>query len=87
MEHKIDKHQILKVFSKISKHGHVKSNGHVLDGIYAESDWDGYNLFLSNQNVTIRVQFHNTCKVEFKHKFHFEEFLETINKIDKTDYT
>ncbi len=86
MEHKINKHQLLKVYSKISKFGRVQSNGHVLDGIYAESDWDGHNLFLSNQHVSIRVQFHNTFKVEFKHMFHFEEFLDAINKIDKADY-
>lgn len=64
MQNELDVRQALAVYHKIVQQGTAKEHYHLLDGIRAWSDQDGYTVFLGNDCVTLSVFFHN--------KYHFD---------------
>ncbi|NVJ59354.1 MAG: DUF3081 family protein [Gammaproteobacteria bacterium] len=86
MKNELDIHKILKAFQKVIKHGTKRNDYHILNGIKAQSDFDGYTVILSNDDVELTIFFHNRYDLKSKNKFAQKEFFEKIEVILKRDY-
>lgn len=86
MEHeqKIDVKQALRVFDKITKNGGKTAEGWRYRGLTAETDFDGYTVFIRSQNVELTIFFHNKFTVNYSRALDLENFIELMNKIDRS---
>ena len=78
---KINTREALLTFEKIQQYGAKTESGYILDGIRAESDFDGYTAFLKNEYVTLTLLFHNKFEFEYTNQRERNLFLEKIEKI------
>lgn len=83
MDDKIHVKEALEVFGKITTRGTKIEDGHVLNGITAKSDFDGYTIVLCNDYVTLTVFFHNKFTFEYTSVKEREVFLEKMAAIKK----
>lgn len=83
MKNEIDIHQILRVFDKIRQHGEQGGDGHILQGVSASTDFDGYTIFLSDAQCSLTVYFHNKYNYEYPSDAALEDFNKRIRAIDK----
>ena len=83
MEKHFDVKLGLSVFQYIISNGERSQDEYLLDGIYAWSDFDGYNLKLRDEKVVLWIRFHNACKFEYRKKFDLQQFIEKLEKIDR----
>ncbi|CAA0097072.1 Uncharacterised protein [BD1-7 clade bacterium] len=90
MDSRIDIKQALRVYNKVITRGtkHTGDLGHdyTLAGLTAWSDADGYTLMLEDKDAKLTVYFHNKYNVDFHNNFALDQFLEHMDKIDKTDF-
>jgi len=86
MKNELNVHQVLKVFQKIIAHGTERQGVHHLDGITADSGFDGYTVTLSDQDVTLTLQFHNSYHLSSKNQIAEQAFFEKITQIDRKSY-
>lgn len=81
MKNELESRLILSVFEKIRRHGEKQDEQHFLEGVFAATDFDGYNLYLSDANVQLQWGFHNQYHytyVQDEHKEQFEKKLRYI---------
>lgn len=83
MQNDIDSKFLLRVFGKITAQGKKTDDGHILDGVIAYSDFDGYTAFLKDAKVQLSVGFHNTYQFDYQSKTDFEDFEQKLRNIDK----
>ncbi len=86
MDAEINIHQVLKVFQKVVKYGTQTGEKNRLEGITAESDFDGYTIVLSDGKVSLTVFFHNKYQLDSPNQFSTNEFFEKIRLIETKDY-
>ena len=75
---------MLNVFSLITQHGVKKGDQYVLNQVAAWTDFDGYTCFLSDQQVTITLYFHNKYQVDAISTQALEQFELKITAILKS---
>lgn len=78
----IDIRQALRVFQIIADKGEQRGNRHYFKGIYATSGFDGYDVELTDEKVTLSIYFHSRFDLDYKNQLDKEAFLEKIAKID-----
>lgn len=86
MKNELDIHKMLKAFQKIVKHGIARGDSRILNGILAQSDFDGYTIVLSDDDVSLTIFFHNKYELKSKNKFSEQQFFEKIEEIIKKNY-
>ncbi len=82
-EYNFDVKLALTAFNNILSNGRKDNREYHYQGLTASSDFDGYTLFIKNQNVSLTIFFHNKYKIDFKHKLALNEFYEQLEKIAK----
>lgn len=78
----IDIRQALRVFQIIAEQGEQRGNRHYFKGIYATSGFDGYDVELTDEKVTLSIYFHSRFDLDYKNQLDKEAFLEKLAKID-----
>lgn len=86
MKDKFSVRQGMRVFNKVQTHGKVLGAEHVLLGISASSDYDGYTLRLHDSCVDTYIYFHNSFRIDSESTGALDSFLERMQIIDDTDY-
>ena len=86
MKNEVDSKLVLSVFDTIRKHGDTVEHetfgkAHILDGVKAYSDFDGYTLYLEDALVQLSFGFHNTYHFEYESRKHFELFEKKLQAI------
>lgn len=84
----IDVRKALVIFSTISDKGVAIKNSegntvHVLNGLVAESSFDGYTIVIKNSNVSLSIFFHNKFSFEYTNTKEKDLFLEKMRVIEK----
>ncbi len=82
MTDQFDVRQGFRVYHKVVTNGEADQGAHVLQGIHASSDFDGYTLHLSDQEVDLYIYFHNSYKLEYRSKSALSNFLQRMQNID-----
>ncbi|GAB1258799.1 hypothetical protein NBRC116494_33010 [Aurantivibrio plasticivorans] len=87
LDEKIDVKFVLHVLEKIVTHGHRDETRefptHQLEGIFASSDLDGYNVVLFNEYVSLTIQFHSKYVFEYNNQRERLLFLEKLEHIQR----
>ena len=83
MKNEIDSKLILTVFDKIRQKGQQTEEGHLLDGVKASTDFDGYTLYLSDALVSLSFGFHNQYHFEYESQEQFEQFFKKLSNIQQ----
>ncbi|MCC2605850.1 DUF3081 domain-containing protein [Planctobacterium marinum] len=83
MKNEIDSKLILAVFEKIRLHGEQSEEGYLLDGVRANTDFDGYTLYLSDALVSLSFGFHNQYHFDYESPEHFEQFYKKLSNINQ----
>lgn len=83
MKNELDSRFVLAVFEKIREHGKQQDECHILDGIKAWTDFDGYTVFIEDAQVQLRFGFHNQYHFEYDKAEHLEQFEKKLKQIDE----
>ncbi|MCC5879974.1 MAG: DUF3081 family protein [Idiomarina sp.] len=83
MKNELDTRQILNIFEKIREHGEHKDERHVLEGISAFTDHDGYTVYLEGHHTKLATGFHNTYRLDYERQSDAEQFLKKLKYIDR----
>ncbi|ART79629.1 DUF3081 domain-containing protein [Oceanisphaera avium] len=83
MENELNNKVVLEVFDKIRNFGQVHEHGHMLEGIVASSDFDGYSILLSGNGVTLQLNFHQSYKFEYESERLKSQFMDKIDYIHR----
>lgn len=78
----IDIRQALRVFQVIAEKGEQRGNRHYFKGIYATSGFDGYDIELTDEKVTLNIYFHSKFDLDYKNQIDRDSFFEKLSKID-----
>jgi sRNA-binding regulator protein Hfq len=78
----IDTHQAIRVYQKIRDHGTKTATEYSLNGLNGSTDFDGYTVFLNDENVTLNVYFHYKYTLNYKYPQALEAFIEKMRLID-----
>lgn len=81
MKNELDSRFILSVFDKIKTHGKEDGEGHMLDGVKAYTDFDGYTLFLEDASVQLSFGFHNQYHFDYEKAEQLEQFERKLQHI------
>lgn len=84
----IDVRQALTVFSTIADKGTASKNNegttvHTLNGLTAESSFDGYTITIKNDYVSLSIFFHNQFSFNYLNSKEKDSFLEKMRIIEK----
>ncbi|TCI02369.1 DUF3081 domain-containing protein [Corallincola luteus] len=82
VRNELDIHQCLRVFDKVRRHGVKTESGHHFQGLTASSDFDGYTAFLSSNDVTLTLFFHNKYDLEYRQHGDVDAFVKLLSVID-----
>ncbi|MCH8500704.1 MAG: DUF3081 domain-containing protein [Aliidiomarina sp.] len=82
MKNELSIRTVLSVYEKIIDHGEVVDERHVLEGITAYTDHDGYTVYLEGQRVKLWTGFHNTYHLDYESERDAENFMKKLNYID-----
>lgn len=85
MKNEIDYRLVLDVFEKIHTHGKAEQGAHVLEGITASTDFDGYTVFLEGHRTKLRLEFHNKYHLDYESARDFDAFMRKLEQISN-DY-
>lgn len=83
MKNELSTRFILQVFEKIREHGKNEEDKHVLEGITAYTDYDGYTVYMEGHQVKLNTGFHNTYHLDYDSERAFQNFLKKLQYIDK----
>ncbi|MCT7655396.1 DUF3081 domain-containing protein [Oceanimonas sp. NS1] len=83
MQNELDNRVILEVFDKIRRFGEPYEDGHMLEGIVATSDFDGYSVVLSGSGVTLQLNFHQSYHFEYDSATIKEQFMSKVDYIHR----
>ena len=84
MHNELDTRMVLRVFDKIRKHGSKENDHYQLEGIRASADFDGYTLFIADDQTELTLGFHNTYHARYDKDDHWELFVKKLRHIDTT---
>lgn len=76
--------EALIVYQKIVERGEARKDRYYYKGLFASSDFDGYNLYITDDKVSLEIFFHNKYEFQFPNNFYKKEFLEKFHKISKS---
>ena len=84
----IDVRKALAIFGIITDKGFATKNSegvtvHTLNGLVAESSFDGYTIMIKNDNVSLSIFFHNKFAFEYTNNKEKDIFLEKMRVIEK----
>ena len=82
MSSEIDIRMALRAYQKVVELGEKRGNKHHYKGINAYSDLDGYNVELTDDKVTLSINFHSKYNLDYKSAHDKDEFMEKLKKID-----
>jgi hypothetical protein len=80
-ERKIDVRLALRAYQNLLEFGVRDAEGHHLDGLTANSDFDGYTVTLSDRAVTVRLLFHNKVAIDAPSGRALEGFIERLQRV------
>lgn len=83
MKNELEVRDILNVFEKIRGHGERQEHGHVLEGINAFTDHDGYTVYLEGHRTKLATGFHNTYRLDYEREHDAEQFIKKLKFIDR----
>lgn len=83
MKNELDTKLILRVFEKIREHGQKEEEKYFLEGVYAASGFDGYDLYLNDATVTLQFGFHNQYHFDYSNEEQRQQFELKIKHIDE----
>ncbi len=78
---KVEVRLVLRAVAHILGKGKQSASGTTYRGINVVSDYDGYNIVVSNQYASITVMFHNTFSTEYRSSALFSDFYEQLKAI------
>lgn len=79
-----EKRNYLHAFNYICTQGIKIDNAYELQGIKAWHDFDGYTCWLSYNDLTITLLFHNKYEFDYKHDETVERFIKKIDHMIST---
>ena len=82
---RINVYQILRVVAVVTQYGSREKGGYSLDGLSCLVSADDYTVTLTNGTVEISVFFHNTFELICETESQLEQFLLTVDYIEKKD--
>lgn len=85
MKNELDSRFVLAVFEKIREKGQPHKEGHILEGVAAYTDLDGYTVFLEDAKVALRFGFHNQYHFDYDKEEHYEQFVKKLKAINDMD--
>ena len=80
-ERKVDVRLALKAYQAVVDRGERRDGGYHLDGLSAESDFDGYTVAISDGRVRVRVLFHSRVDVDSPSGKALEDFLGRLERV------
>ncbi|ATG73246.1 DUF3081 domain-containing protein [Zobellella denitrificans] len=83
MHNELDNRVVLEVFDKIRRFGEPYEDGHMLEGIVARSDFDGYSVHLSGSGVTLQLNFHQSYHFDYASDKLKEQFMAKVEYIHR----
>ncbi|WP_404400667.1 DUF3081 domain-containing protein [Idiomarina seosinensis] len=83
MKNEIDFRLILDAYEKIHEHGEARQGQHLLEGIKAFTDHDGYTVFLEGQGVKLRLEFHNKYHLDYDNGSQLDKFIRALKSISE----
>lgn len=83
MKNDVDSRFVLAVFEKIREHGKQQDEYHILDGLKAWTDFDGYTVFIEDAQVQLRFGFHNQYHFEYDKAEQLEQFEKKLKQINE----
>ena len=83
MQEKINIKQALRVFQVIITDGKHANGEHHLNGLSANSGYDGYSVTIHNDYVSLSIHFHNSMNFEYTSLREKELFMEKLELIDR----
>lgn len=78
---KIDTHKALLAANAVIKFGTSTPSGVKWHGINVLSDPDGYTVTLTDDNVELRLLFHNKFQLTARNRFTRRAFIEKLEKV------
>lgn len=83
MSHRaLDFHKILLASENIRKFGEKRNNLYVLDGLSLDVGHDGYSITLSNNTVSLTINFHNTFHLDSPGRSETGVFFKQLDAIN-----
>ena len=78
---KIDTHKALLAANAIMRYGVNTSRGMQWHGVIALSDPDGYTVTLMDDNVELRLLFHNKFQLKSRNRYSHGAFVEKLEHV------
>ncbi|WP_163930027.1 DUF3081 domain-containing protein [Paraferrimonas sp. SM1919] len=83
MKNEIDTSMALQAFEKVMLLGDKTEQGKIFEGLEAYTDFDGYNVYLSGNGVTLHIGFHNTYHLDYAQEHQKQSFLKKLQYVAK----
>ncbi len=83
LESKIDVKRLLNVFQMVVDQGAHTDAEYWLNGLYADPGYDGYNVTLRDEAVTVNIQFHSQCTVDAPNAFALDAFIQRVKTLER----
>ncbi|WP_116472373.1 DUF3081 domain-containing protein [Zobellella maritima] len=83
MRNELDNRVVLDVFEKVQRFGEPHEHGHILEGIVATSDFDGYSVNLSGSGVSLQLNFHQSYRFDYASDKAKEQFMAKLDYIHR----
>ena len=81
MKNELDSKFLLSVFEKVRQNGEKDGEVHILEGVKAYTDFDGYTLFIEDALVKLSFGFHNQYHFDYESNSHYEAFEKKLKYI------
>lgn len=76
-----EKRNYLKVFNLVTTKGDKIDTHYEFEGISASHDFDGYTCWLTFQDLTITLLFHNKYQFEYTNTETVERFVKKVDRL------
>lgn len=84
MKNQLDVTKALNTFNTITKLGEKTDSGYFYEGIYAQTDFDGYTVMLTDKTTQLSIFFHNKYQIDGPDNAALERFTKKLDYIAKT---
>lgn len=81
MTDRLKPQEIIAAYQAIREKGTTCNGGYFYKGLTADSDRDGYTVFVSDMNVHMTVYFHYKYKLDYTNKDALEAFKNKIKSV------
>ena len=82
MKNSIDLKRCLLIFDKVSSLGEKRDDKHHYQGLTAWMDFDGYNCYLSYNDVVLTLMFHGKYDIQFEQPDSLTQFEKKLQNFD-----